>query len=68
MWVNVPESLNVSANRSVDACFESRPNSTYPTSKVPIVHLLGSSEAEISGTFIMREVVVVCRIVHGITS
>jgi len=54
MWMNIPESF-VSANRSADVCCESRPNSTYP-SKVRIVRLLGSSEAEMKGTLIMREV------------
>jgi hypothetical protein len=46
MRVNISEVLNISANGNVDASFESRLNSTYPTSKVGIVRLLGSSEAD----------------------
>lgn len=56
MWMNIPESLIVSSNRSADVCFESRPNSTYPSSRVRIVRLLGSSETEMRGSLIMREV------------
>lgn len=56
MWMNISESVIVSANRSAVVYFESRPNSPYPTSQVRIVHLLGSSEAEMKGTLIVCEV------------
>jgi hypothetical protein len=56
MWMNIPESVNVSENRSADAHFESRPNATYPTSNIRIVRFLGISEVAVRGTVIMREV------------